>query len=382
MSVRVRRGTEGAGRTGRGPAPVLHVAPFLWSGAGRVITALAIEQQRTRPVTLVTTGRSGTCADWPAYRAQLRRAGVVLRRAATFHREPERFWQGVEALTTIVGEVAPAVIHTHAGVPAALAAVARKRAGSRARLVAQMYSWGVGRPQWMNVHDAWAFGAADRVVCSARAYERLLVAHGVPRARLTYLPWGLDLRSLPFGDATPGGPPTIGFVGRLEARKGQLALVEAFARLRRRHPEARLELVGPVAEPAYAQAIQEAIRTHGLDEVVRLTGQVRDVVGHVRRWHLFVSLSSDEGQGLAVLEAMALGVPVVARAVAGIEDFLTDDGTGWTVDSDNPEAVASTLHRVLTMRLRGRVVHRARALVERRFDWTAMLAKFDRLYRG
>lgn len=365
------------------PAPILHVAPFLWSGAGRVITRLCLDQRTTRPVTLVTTGRSDDQADWPAYRRDLRRAGVRHHAIDFFHRDAARFWEGVAALTAVIREEAPGVIHAHAGVPTAAAAIARERAGSRARLVAQMYSWGVGRPAWMDVQDTWAFRQADRVVCSAHAYRRLLRDAGVPAARLTYLPWGLDLDALPFrGITPPSGGPVVGFVGRLEARKGQVALVEAFARLRRRHADARLVLVGPVAEPAYADRLDAAIARLGVGEAVTVAGRVRDVSVHVRGWHLFVSLSSDEGQGLAVLEAMALGIPVVARPVAGLEDFLVDGRTGWTVRSDAAATVASTMHRALTSAATPGVVRRARTLVTRRYDWRGMLQQFHRLYRA
>ena len=97
-------------------------------------------------------------------------------------------------------------------------------------------------------------------------------------------------------------------MGRIEPRKQQLQLVEALARVRQTHPNARLELVGPIADAAYAERVRHAIARHRLADAVTLTGRIRDVAARVRKWDLFVSLSSDEGQGLAVQEAMALGV--------------------------------------------------------------------------
>jgi len=83
----------------------------------------------------------------------------------------------------------------------------------------------------------------------------------------------------------------------------------------------------------------------------------------MRRWAAYVSLSSDEGQGLAVLEAMAAGVPVVALAVAGIEDYLTHERTGLA-------ARATLMH-----------VDRARAMVQRRYAWARTVAQIDEIYR-
>lgn len=362
-------------------APILHVAPFLWSGAGRVIAALAADQARRAPVIVVTTGRLGALADWPAYRRRLRHAGVRHVTLDTFQRAPESMWTSAARLAALIGDVQPRVIHAHAGTPTGVSALARDIAGRPVGLVAQMYSWGPNRPPWMDTQDLWAFRRADRVVSSAHAYSRLLRDGGVPARRLAYLPWGLELGSLPHRPAAlePAGAPVLGFVGRIEPRKQQAALVETFAVLRRRYPAARLELVGPVADRAYADEVTRTIRRLRLEQAVRVTGLVPDVARVVRRWSLFVSLSADEGQGLAVLEAMALGVPVAARVVAGIEDFLDDDRTGYALPARGTRATAVRLADVMRTSHTA-VVKRARALVDRRYDWTAMVRRFDRLY--
>lgn len=364
-------------------APILHIAPFLWSGAGRVITALCLEQARRRPVVLVTSGSAGDLADWPSYRRTLARAAVRHLTLDTFHRDAGTVWTSAAALAAVLSSVRPRAIHAHAGVPTGVAAVARDIAGLRVPIVGQMYSWGPDRPGWMNTQDLWAFRQADVVVSSARAYSRLLRDGGVPARRLVYLPWGLDLTALPARSAAerPDGPPVIGFVGRIEPRKNQRALVAAFARLRRAMPAARLELVGPVADEAYARALDADIARLGLSGSVALAGRVRDVTRYVRRWSLFVSLSADEGQGLAVLEAMALGVPVAARVVAGIEDFLVDERTGWALPGRGDMATAKAMRRALEAPTRHAVTRRARRMVEQRYDWDAMVGRFERLYR-
>jgi glycosyltransferase involved in cell wall biosynthesis len=374
--------------------PVLHVAPFLWSGAGSVITRLCEDQRSGGPVTLVTTGRRDGLEDWPAYRRRLRRAGVVHHTIDFFGRREADFWASTARLTTLVRELQPGVIHTHAGVPSCGAAIARAMSGHRARIIGQMYSWGPDRPEWMNVQDTWGLGQTDRVVCSAHAYRDLLERYGVPTRKITYLPWGLPLDELPCrGDhrrrGNGGAAPLLGFVGRIEPRKNQLALVEALAVLRRTHPRARVELIGPIADETYADRIRAAIERHGLQDAIVLAGKVRDVRRYVRRWDLFVSLSSDEGQGLAVQEAMALGVPVASRAVAGISDFLTDGKTGLTLEvpgNGRPSrATASALASQLADALArpadlAVIARRARRMIEARYSWDHTVRAFERLY--
>jgi glycosyltransferase involved in cell wall biosynthesis len=375
--------------------PILHVIPFLWSGAGGVVTSLCEEQRRHGPVTIVTTGHAGDLADWPSYKARLRRAGVAHRTINFFHRSDGQFWLSVVELEALIREMQPAVIHAHAGVPACGVAVARAAVRRKVRVIGQMYSWGPYRPEWMNHQDAWGLGQADKVVCSANAYLSILTQYGVPTRKLVYLPWGLPLERLPYrGEAaplrhqrsTPSKPsldvegPVIGFVGRIEPRKSQMKLIEALAHVRRRLPGARLELIGPVADSAYATAMRVAIDRLGLSTSVRLRGEVRDVALHLRGWDLFVSLSSDEGQGLAVLEAMAVGVPVLARPVAGIADFLRHERTGFAVEHRAVKRVADAIVHALVSPARGVVTRNARRLVERRYAWNATREAFRRLY--
>jgi glycosyltransferase involved in cell wall biosynthesis len=175
--------------------------------------------------------------------------------------------------------------------------------------------------------------------------------------------------------------PALGFVGRIEPRKGQLGLVNAFARIRKSCPAATLDLVGPVADAAYAGQLHTAIKKHGLRDAVVVTGDVRDVRTYLRRWDLFVSLSSDEGQGLAVLEAMATGVPVAARPVAGISDFLVNGQTGFAIEQTSTAGVASAVVDAVSSNARLRAVaRRARRLVEKKYSWDQTLKAFERLY--
>jgi hypothetical protein len=134
-----------------------------------------------------------------------------------------RSGQSSEAFARLLDEVRPSVVHAHAGVPTCSAVVARDRSGVAAPIIAQMYSWGPERPAWMDQQDLWGFSRADRVVCSARAYHDVLVEGGVPRAKTTYLPWGLP--SELFGRApTPrrhlvsAARGRDGFVGRFAAQ--------------------------------------------------------------------------------------------------------------------------------------------------------------------
>ena len=368
----------------RWPRRIVHVTPFLWSGAGGALVRLAEAQAAAgAEITVVTTGQSLGGRDWPAQRQRLRRAGVHHVRIDFFARDPATFWPSVDRLAALLARLRPHVAHAHAGVPACALAIARDRGPWRGGAIAHLNSWGVGRPAWMDTMDAWGLARLDRVVCIARAYQERLVQLGVPRRRLRYVPWGIDmLERVPEVRGASEARPIVGFVGRIEPRKNQLAVVEAFARVRQRWPDLALELVGPVADHAYADLVTRAVADAGLDDAVRLAGPVPDVAPYVRRWCTFVSASHDEGQGLAVLEAMALGVPIVAARTRGIEDYL-DASTGIVVPRPAPAALARAVEDVLRRpgHTLGRI-RRARRLVVRRYAWPVALDALARVYAG
>jgi glycosyltransferase involved in cell wall biosynthesis len=367
-------------------ARILHIAPFLWSGAGQVITSLCESQASRHDVAIVTSGRSGDQRDWPAYRRRLERLGAPHTRIDFFRRDPETFWQGVEALRRLVTRWRPTIVHAHAGVPAC-AAAALRGAGADFTLVNHLYSWGIGRPTWMNAMDLAGHRQADVVICSADAYERHLRDGGVARHRVVKLPWGLAPATIAVNEERPSRPREgrdanrIGLIGRIEPRKGQLALVKGFALLRRQLPGTTVDLVGPVADEAYAALIRREIDARRLRGVVRLRGRVRSVPAVLSGWDLCVSLSSDEGQGLAILEAMALGIPVAARPVAGVEDYFRPGVNGTGIRSARPTDVASALASALSNpRRRARMAMRGRQQVLRRYSWDRTIAAIERVY--
>jgi glycosyltransferase involved in cell wall biosynthesis len=458
---------------------VVHVIPFLWSGAGRVVTRLCEEQAaRGVDVHLATTGRTDTERDWPAYRTRLRRAGVTWHRLNTFDRRPESLWPAVERATALLAALSPDVVHAHAGVPTFVATLAARGT----RVVGQMYSWGPNRPRWMDSMDLLGFSRADRVVVSAERYARLLLDGGVAKSKLAYIPWGVDIPLLSAGlkprrhtsvranasDSRGGGalaphaqardtharggralalqaqaphtrvrgggalapqaqaphtrvrgggasapqaqaPHTrvrgggalvpqarhthargggasaprlhLGFVGRLEPRKDQLSLVEALPFLLTRGLDVHLTLVGPDGDAAYGNKVRARMQALGLGNRVTVTGSVRDVGPYLTSFDAFVSLSHDEGQGLAVLEAMGAGVPVLARPAAGLEDFLVHERTGVWLKGRTPRSIANDIARALSDRPRLiRTAVAAARMVKRRYTWPATLQALETVY--
>jgi glycosyltransferase involved in cell wall biosynthesis len=210
---------------------------------------------------------------------------------------------------------------------------------------------------------------------------------GVRPDRLALIPGsGVDvdlLRPLP----EPEGPITVGFAGRLLADKGVAPLVEAAGMLRRDRPDLRLLLAG-TPDPSNPASIPpaEIERWRGLPGV-ELLGHVSDIASFWSRCHIAVLPSRREGLPKALLEAAALGRPLVATNVPGCREVAREGVNGILVPVDDAQALAQAIGRLADESdLRRRYAAAGRTLVEAEFSAVAIgkqtLAVYDRLTKG
>ncbi len=146
--------------------------------------------------------------------------------------------------------------------------------------------------------------------------------------------------SLGLADA---GPVCIS-VGRLESGKGQQYWLPIMADIRRDWPKACLLLAGEGPDRA---DIEKTIERLGLGNAVKLLGQRKDVPALLDLADVYVSASVTEGFGIAVLEAMAAGKPVVVHYLPAQAEFVEDGVTGFMVRSLESNALGAALRRVL-----------------------------------
>lgn len=171
------------------------------------------------------------------------------------------------------------------------------------------------------------------------------------------------------------------FVGRLAAVKGVVLLLEAFAALRRDHPDATLTLVGDGSERAALEARAQALE---LGEAVTFTGYLGQdaVAGQLDIADIFVLPSFAEGVPVVLMEAMASRIPVIGPRVAGVQELVEDGVNGYTVPPGDLETLTSRIGALLTnTTLRTRMGKAGRAKVEAEFDvnqeaeWLAALLR-------
>lgn len=144
----------------------------------------------------------------------------------------------------------------------------------------------------------------------------------------------------------PRRPPTVLYVGRLRTRKAVAVLLEAFLEVRRRMPEARLVVVG---DGEQRPSLEERKRHLGFGEEVQFTGAVprEAIAGFYARADVYCLPSLYEGFPVAILEAMAAALPVVATTVSGIPEAVLPERTGLLVEPEDVAGLAEALVRLL-----------------------------------
>lgn len=169
-------------------------------------------------------------------------------------------------------------------------------------------------------------------------------------------------------------------VGRLVPVKGYPLLLDAMVELQKLRPGTTLGIVGGgPSEDEYRQKVAD----HNLSEVVTFIGKVPNVESYLRSSRLFVLLSENEGLSIAMLEAMAFGIPVYVKNVGDLADpVVTEPPGGWLFDQETPSSIAEALASVLSQDLRPygqaalQTIHKdysVKAITER---WNGLFAQF------
>ncbi len=147
----------------------------------------------------------------------------------------------------------------------------------------------------------------------------------------------------------PADGPLVGIVGRLQHWKGMHVLIESMPAVLARHPNAHAVIVGGKhdLEPRYEAQLRQRIDALGLAERVTLAGFQQDIPLWMQAMDVVVHASDNEPFGIVVIEAMALGKPVVAGACGGPAEVITDGLNGLLAPFGNAPALAAAVVRYL-----------------------------------
>jgi glycosyltransferase involved in cell wall biosynthesis len=229
----------------------------------------------------------------------------------------------------------------------------------------------------------------DRLIVPSASIEAKVRAEGRTGAQFSVIPNGIDLDrfSLPAGPCSlrrelgiPRDALLIGVVARLEPEKGHRYLVEAMPAILDQAPDAWLAIVGSGSVEAelrdQVSRLPASVRSR-----ITLTGLRDDISALTAELDIAVLPSLREAQGISILEAMARRRPVVASAVGGVPEVLTDGVDGLLVPPRLPAALADAIGRLAAdASLRRRLADAGRATVAARFSIDAMVRQVENVY--
>lgn len=307
------------------------------------------------------------------------------------------------ALYRIMRDVRPRIVHTHmakAGLLGRLAAVLYNlRRGNRPRArivhtyhghVLEGYFGGLKTWLFIALERLMARGSDALVAIAPAVRDELLLDHGIGRAAQYHVvPLGFDLA--PFaaidrearvqarrGLNVPDDAEVITTVGRLTAIKDQSRLLSIAREVAERRPRLVLLVVG---DGELRAGLEAEAAAHGLGGHVRFLGWRRDLPAIYAATDVFTLTSRNEGTPVALIEAMAAGVPGVSTDVGGVATVIENETMGIRVRLDDDAGFVAGIVRLLESADREAMGARARAHVLGRFDRRRLVADIARLYR-
>jgi glycosyltransferase involved in cell wall biosynthesis len=231
-------------------------------------------------------------------------------------------------------------------------------------------------------------GMVDHHVCVSEAVATFSRQHSrLPEKRITVIPNGVDAEL--FADAEPidlsefGIPQesqTLLFVGRLDPQKDPFVLLQAMELLTGSHPQLHLLFVG---DGPLQEELTLCVVDRELNDRVHFAGRRDDVANLMKASDVFVLPSQWEGMPNVVLEAMAVGLPIVATEVEGTAELLAENQTGLLVPPHSPTALVEAVESLLRDPKQAQSMkHRAQQIVNKRFTWKSVVKRYDELYRS
>ncbi len=175
---------------------------------------------------------------------------------------------------------------------------------------------------------------------------------------------------------------TVLALGVIDPRKGHRLTIRAFAEVLKHVPTAKLKIVGALGSVAHLAELHDEIHSLNLSHHIEvLVDQPRAVVlEQLREARVFALHSQEESQGIAICEAMACGLPIVATRVGGIPDVIGDSGAGELVDYGDIAGFASAIVSFLTDDEAARTASAAALKRGAEFDWDTITTRIVGLY--
>lgn len=207
------------------------------------------------------------------------------------------------------------------------------------------------------------------------------------REKISHLPWmyvipqGIQQQYLSLLP-TPTKEPIILSVGSISQRKGHLFLIKAFAKVHSKIPTVRLIIAGSLAEETYLAKMREEIDKCRLQDSIDILTNIpqEELLRNYQTASIYALHSQEESQGIALVEALAAGLPVVSTMVGGIPYVVKDGETGLLSVYSDIDSFARHMIRLLEDKdLRDKMAKSAREIAQN-YSWKNIVQAIEIVY--
>ncbi|HHV79231.1 MAG TPA: glycosyltransferase [Firmicutes bacterium] len=312
---------------------VLHAIPdYSIAGAGKYLLTLLKRPEYTSKVHPVVC-----CPEGPLAEA-VRALGFDVRQLPG--RDRSLHLPSFSRMVGIIRAERPDLVHTHASLSARLAA----RMSGVPVVFTKHTPDPIGGSTGSKLRAGLQRALSDGVIAVSEYVASLLKQQGYPEDRIEVIYNGVDPSEFKLASRT-SQPPKIGNVGRLTPEKGQEYLVRAAAVVVKQYPQCKFFIAGAGPEET---RLRRLISQLELEDSVELTGYVSDISSFLQGLNIFAFPSIEEGLGIALIEAMVSGLPVVATRVGGIPEVVQHGVTGKLVEPADPLSLAAAILELIS----------------------------------
>ncbi|WP_097931882.1 glycosyltransferase family 4 protein [Monaibacterium marinum] len=361
------------------PMTVLQLVPTLETGGverGAIEIVRALTAAGHRALVVSAGGRM---------EPQLRRAGGELFQMNIGSKNPVTIWRNARALQKIIRDENVDIVHARSRAPAWAGWNAVRATGTRFITTYHgVYNeGGIPFKRWYNS----VMARGNPVIAVSEHVASVIQArHRIPASRIVTIPRGADIQS--FAEevvtsertislaqswgAIEDSRPIVMLPGRLTRWKGAEDLIAATALIKQRNPDFDMQivLVGDDSGSGYGATLEQAVRTAGLTDVVRMVGHCADMEAAYKLSAVVVSASREpEAFGRVAVEAQAMGRPIIATAHGGSLETVEDGVTGWLYPPGDVNALADSVEAAMSLddSARAHMGMAARARIRSRF---------------
>lgn len=283
------------------------------------------------------------------------------------------------------------IIHCHFG-PNGIRSICLKEIGLTTKIITTLYGYDIATYIEENGKDVYSelFEKCDLFTYISETGKKRILDLGCSEDKMVKLPMGIYLDKFPFSEQKPGpkGEISVLSVGRLVEMKGREYAIKAMAQIIKKHPNINYNIVG---DGILRQPLQQLIDDLGVEASIHLLGWVTteklDQLYHDSHILLHPSVvasnGNTEGQGVVLVEAQAMGMPVVATNHGAFPETVLDGKSGFLTAERDVEDLAEKLeYLVMNTETWPEIGRCGRSYVEEKFDIKVLNRRLETIYQN